>query len=495
VPALLSQVARRLPGATLRGDDVLLHDAVHIASEARQGALYCAVPGRAHDGHAFADAAIAEGAGALLVDRWLDVAVPQIRVPSVRQSMGPAAAAIHGDPASELMMLGVTGTNGKTTVTFLLEAIVAGAGLGSGRIGTLGARLHGRSEPGDRTTPEGTDLQRMLRGMRTRGADAVAMEVSSHGLDLHRVDGTIFDVAAFTNLTRDHLDWHGDMERYLAAKARLFTPELSRQAVVLADAPGAQELLALVEIPVTTVGVGDGVDVRIHDRVVGRDGSSARLWIDGADLEVRTVMRGGHNLDNVLLAVVTAIRAGIDREVAARAVAEVPAPPGRLEPVGSDGDPLVLVDYAHTPEAVAVIVAVGRDLVPARGRLIVVLGAGGDRDREKRGPMGEAAARADLVLVTDDNPRSEDPAAIRTAVLAGTHGGSAQVEVVPDRAEAVRRALAGAAPEDVVLVLGRGHESHQEVAGQRIPLDDRDLVRTALRVARGATAPHRETGA
>jgi len=491
VSARLSQVVRRLPGATLRGDDVLLDDAVHVAADCQEGALFCAVPGRTHDGHDHVAEAVAAGARALLVERWLDIDVAQIRVPAVREAMGPAAAEVHGDPASEMMMLGVTGTNGKTTVTFLLEAIMAGAGMGSGRIGTLGARLHGRSEHGVRTTPEGTDLQRLLRSMRTRGADGVAMEVSSHGLDLHRVDGTVFDVAAFTNLTRDHLDWHGDMARYLAAKARLFTPALTRHAVVLVDAPGATELLARVEVPVTTIGEAEDSDVVIHERTVGRDGSSARLMIDGDALPVRTIMRGEYNLDNVLLAVVTAVRAGIDPETAARAVLDVPPPPGRLESVGSTEDPLVLIDYAHTPDAVAAVVKVGRHLVSAEGRLIVILGAGGDRDREKRQPMGRAAADADLLVVTDDNPRGEDPAEIRAAVLTGARGGHAHVTEVAGREAAVGHALAAATDDDVVLVLGRGHETHQEVAGRFMPLDDREIVREALEARRTSAGPNR----
>jgi len=469
----------------------VLEDAVHVADESRDRVLFCAVPGRSHDGHDHAVHAVEMGASALLVERWLDVDVAQLRVPSVREAIGPAAAMIHGHPASELLMLGVTGTNGKTTVTFLLEAIAAGAGMGSGRIGTLGARLHGRSEPGARTTPEGTDLQRLLRSMRTRGADAVAMEVSSHGLDLHRVDGTVFDVAAFTNLTRDHLDWHGDMQRYLAAKARLFTADLARHAVVLVDATGANDLLARVDIPVTTLGEAEGVDVRISGRDVGRDGSSAVLHIDGEALEVRTVMRGGHNLDNVLLSVVTAVRAGIDPEVAVPAVADVAPPPGRLEAVGGPSDPLVLVDYAHTPDAVATIVSVGRGLVTGGGRLIVVLGAGGDRDRDKRGPMGEAAAAADLLVVTDDNPRGEDPARIRAAIVLGAGGSSSRVVEVEGREAAVGHAVATATGEDVVLVLGRGHETHQEVAGRLVPLDDRVVVRSALDARRAETASDR----
>jgi UDP-N-acetylmuramoyl-L-alanyl-D-glutamate--2,6-diaminopimelate ligase len=487
VSARLSRLVEQLPGAVLQGEDVVVTDAVHDSRDVAPGVLFCAVPGQRADGHDHAEEAVRAGAAALLVEREVRTVAPCIVVPSVRRALGPAAAEVHGRPADELQMLGVTGTNGKTTVTFLLEAAMAAAGWGSGRIGTLGARLHGRSEPGVRTTPEATDLNRLLRSMRTRGADGVAMEVSSHGLDLHRVDGIRFDVAAFTNLTQDHLDWHGTMERYLQAKARLFTPELAEHGVVLLDAPGGRDLVAAARIPLTTVGAGADADVRIERRQVGRDGSTALLALDDARVVVRTSMRGAYNLDNAILAVVTAVRAGIDAAVAADAVALVAAPPGRLEPLGGGQGPLVLVDYAHTPDAVAGAVAVGRGLLGDGGRLHVVIGAGGDRDREKRSPMGAAAAAADVVVVTDDNPRSEDPAAIRAAVLEGARGGPAIVMEIADRAAAIEHAVVAAEARDVVLVLGRGHESHQEVAGSMLALDDRDLVRTALTAAqRGA---------
>lgn len=486
VSARLSLLAQELPGSSLHGDDVLVTDATHDSRSVEPGALFCAVPGVRDDGHDHAAEACEAGAVALLVERLLPLRVPQLVVPSVRAAMGPVAALVHGRPADDLLLVGVTGTNGKTTVTFLLEAVMAAAGLGSGRIGTLGARLHGRTEPGGRTTPEATDLQRLLRSMRTRGADAVAMEVSSHGLDLHRVDGCHFAVVAFTNLTRDHLDWHGTMARYLAAKARLFTSELAAQGVVLIDAPGAEELLALAGIPITTVGMASAADVRIVSRDVRSDGSSARLALDGDELTVRTVMRGRHNLDNAIVAFVTAVRAGIDPRVALDALADVPAPPGRLEPFGGGDAPLVLVDYAHTPDAVEGAVAVGRGLLADGARLHVVLGAGGDRDRDKRAPMGAAAAAADVVVVTDDNPRSEDPATIRAEVLRGardaSHATACHVEELAGRAAAVERAIGRARTGDVVLVLGRGHEAHQEVAGSWLPLDDRDLVRDALAV-------------
>lgn len=478
--ARLSSLAERVADAVVHGGDATLTDATHDSREVAPGMLFCAVPGSSSDGHDHAAEAYAAGAAALLVERPLDLPVPQLVVPSVRGALGPVAAGVHDDPATELRMLGVTGTNGKTTVTFLLEAAMAAAGWGSGRIGTLGMRLHGRTEPGVRTTPEATDLQRTLRSMRTRGADGVAMEVSSHGLDLHRVDGIVFDVAAFTNLTQDHLDWHGTMDRYRAAKARLFTPDLARHAVVLADAPGAREMLELVRIPVTTIGHRDDDDVTVLEREVGPTGSSARLVLDGASVHVSTVMRGTHNLDNLVVAVVTAVRAGIDAAVVAEALSRVPAPAGRLEPFGGGEQPLVLVDYAHTPDAVAGAVTVGRGLVAGHARLHVVLGAGGDRDREKRTQMGAAAAAADVVVVTDDNPRSEDPSVIRAAVLAGARGGSAHAVEIEGRAEAIRRAISDARVGDVVLVLGRGHETHQEVRGEHLPLDDRELVSDAL---------------
>lgn len=480
--ARISRLAARLD-TEWSGEDVALVDATHDSREVRAGWLFCAVPGQLHDGHDHAAEAVRRGAAALLVERRLDLDVPQLVVPSVRASLGPAAATVHGDPAAELTMLGVTGTNGKTTVTFLLEAALSAAGRGSGRIGTLGARLHGRSEPGVRTTPEATDLQRLLRSMRERGADGIAMEVSSHGLDLHRVDGMVLDVVAFTNLSQDHLDWHGTMARYLAAKARLFTPELAAHGVVLVDAPGADDLLAAARIPVTTVGERVGVDVLVSDRRVGHDGSRARLRFDDVSIEVETVMRGAYNLDNAILAVVTGIRAGLDHAAVLAGIAATVAPPGRLEPYGGGAEPLVLVDYAHTPDAVRQVVAVGRGLLGAQGRLHVVLGAGGDRDREKRGPMGAAACGADVVVVTDDNPRGEDPAAIRRAVADGAVGacGTERVEIVAGRPDAIARAVGAADAGDVVLVLGRGHEAHQEIAGAKVPMDDRELVRAALR--------------
>ena len=493
--ARLSAVCAELPGATLRGigaADPMVLDVTHDSRAVSPGSLFCAVTGRSEDGHERASDALAAGAVALLVERWLDLDVAQVRVDAVRAAMGPAAALVHGRPAQDLLLVGVTGTNGKTTVTSHLEAAFGAAGLGTGVIGTLGARIHGATLPHARTTPEATDLQRLLRTMHTRGVDAVAMEVSSHGLDLHRVDGTRFDVAVFTNLTQDHLDWHGTMQAYLAAKARLFTPELAEQGVVMLDAPGSRDLVALAGIPLTTVGSDPSADVHVHSRQVGRDGSRAVIELETGPLEVQTPTLGAFNLDNALAAVVAAVRAGIAPEVAARGVAHSPAPPGRLEPVStsSPGGPTVLVDYAHTPDAIAAVVAVGRDLLGPGGRLTVLLGAGGDRDRDKRTSMGAAAAIADRVIVTDDNPRGEDPAAIRAAVLEGVRAAATGAEVIEQhgRAEAIARAIDPTSDGDVVLLLGKGHETTQEVAGVRTHFDDRECARELLRATQRGRA-------
>jgi UDP-N-acetylmuramoyl-L-alanyl-D-glutamate--2,6-diaminopimelate ligase len=481
VSARLSAVSEQL-GGIVRGGDPELVDATHDTRSLTPGGLFCAVTGSQADGHALAGEAATAGAAAILVERWVDVDIAQLQVPSVRGAMGHAAAVIHGHPTLELMVLGVTGTNGKTTVTTILEAILGQAGLGTGVIGTLGTRIHGSRVAEGRTTPEATDLQRTLRTMRQRGVDAVAMEVSSHGLALHRVDGVRFDTVAFTNLGHDHLDFHGDRTSYLAAKARLFQPDLARRGVVLQDAPGAAELLPLVGIPITTVGSGPQADLRVTAREVHRDGSRATLHTPDGPLEVTTGLIGDFNLDNALCAAATALIAGLPPAAIVAGIRAATPPAGRFEPVASSSqEPLVLVDYAHTPDAIAAVVRAGRALVPTGARLRVVLGAGGDRDREKRAAMGVAAAEADAVVVTDDNPRGEDPATIRAAILAGVRTGvCAEVAEIGDRAQAIRVAIEAADPADVILVLGKGHETTQELAGVHRPFDDREVARDAL---------------
>lgn len=485
----LAGIAAVLDRADLRGDAPEVLDASHRSDHRGPAWLFCAVPGARADGHDHAPDALANGAVGLLVERWLDLSVPQLRVPSVRSAMGPAAALVHGHPSERLTVVGVTGTNGKTTVTSLLEAAFAAAGTGVGVIGTLGSRVHGRALPGERTTPEATDLQRLLHRAYELGADAVAMEVSSHGLDLHRVDGTRFAVAVFTNLTRDHLDWHGTMEAYLAAKARLFTPELARVGVVDLDGAGSRDLIARSLVPIVTVGEAPDADHRIARIELGVEGSTAVLEGPLGRIELATRLHGRFNLGNAATAFVAAVTAGVPVEAALAGIARAEAPPGRLERIRPEGTPTdaprVLVDYAHTPDAIAAMIdAVRGTLVPG-GRLVLVMGAGGDRDREKRGPMGSAAARADLVVVTDDNPRTEDPDAIVAAVVAGIEdarasGAATEVRIERDRRRAIGIAIASAGPDDVVVVAGKGHETGQEVSGIVRPFDDRAVVASLL---------------
>jgi UDP-N-acetylmuramoyl-L-alanyl-D-glutamate--2,6-diaminopimelate ligase len=485
VTATLSDVAAGLRRAERHGPDVEVVDATHDSRQVVPGGLFCAIRGRTADGHDHAPAAVEAGAAALLVERWLDLRVPQVKVPSVRAAAGPAAATVHGHPSRELTVVGVTGTNGKTTTAYLLEGAFGAAALGTGVIGTVETRIHGAAQPGVRTTPEGPDLQRLLRRMHDRGVEAVAMEVSSHGLDLRRVDGTRFAVAVYTNLTQDHLDWHGSMAAYHAAKARLFTTDLSDRGVVYLDGPWARRLLELAEVPLVTVGrAEDPADVRLVDERLEVDGSAGRLVGEGFDLEVRTCLPGGFNLTNAALAVVAAAQAGIDPAVAAAGVAACPGAPGRLERVDVGQPFTVLVDYAHSPDAVAKVLATLRAVAGDR-RVHVVLGCGGDRDREKRGPMGAAATAADRAVLTSDNPRSEDPDAILAAMEAGARaavagGAGAEVFVERDRRRAIRLALSSAEPGDVVLLAGKGHETGQEFADHTIPFDDRAVAREEL---------------
>jgi UDP-N-acetylmuramoyl-L-alanyl-D-glutamate--2,6-diaminopimelate ligase len=493
VSATLAAVAAELRRSERHGDDVVVEDATHDSRQVGPGTLFCAIPGSRSDGHDHAPGAVEQGASALLVERWLDLDVPQVKVPSVRAAAGPAAAVVHGHPSRELTVVGVTGTNGKTTTSYLLEAAFAAAGQGVGVIGTVETRIHGETQPGVRTTPEGPDLQRLLRRMHTRGVDAVAMEVSSHGLDLRRVDGTRFAVVAYTNLSQDHLDWHGSMEAYLAAKARLFTPGFAPRGVVFRDGPWADRLLDVAEIPVTTVGRDAAADVRLTDEQLSVAGGVGTLHLADGPVEVRTRLPGRFNLDNAAIALVTAVAAGVPVTAAAAGVAACPGAPGRLERVERGQPFAVLVDYAHTPDAVEQLVATLRSLLvtehgPGRGRVLLVLGAGGDRDRGKRGPMGRAAVAADVAVLTSDNPRSEDPAAILASVTQGARaavadGATAELVVELDRRQAIAAALDAASPGDVVVIAGKGHETGQELADRTLPFDDREVAGELLEAA------------
>ena len=451
------------------------------------GDLYVALPGRRHHGAEFLAAAVAAGAAAVLTDPAgarlaAGTSVPVVVMDDPRQAMAEVAAAIYGRPAEAMTMYAVTGTNGKTTTTLLLDATLRAAGIRTGVVGTIGYFLDGQPLPATRTTvttPESTELQGLLGYLHEQGAAAVSMEVSSHALALGRADAILFAVAAFTNLGRDHLDFHSDEESYFEAKASLFTPDRTRRAVINVDDPRGRQLAERVAgegiVELTTLSLRGTTDVAALSCELQDDGRTAvRARLRSRPIAFTLGLPGAFNVRNALTALAMVEVTGGDVEAAAAGLAEASVP-GRMQRVDLGADaPVVYVDFAHTPQAVAAAL----DAVESRRR-IAVLGCGGDRDPAKRRPMGAAAAQhADVVVVTDDNPRSEDPAAIRAEVLAGARAGTGTAEVVDggDRRSAIRLALQQARPGDVVTVLGKGHELGQEMGGAVLPFSDVDVV-------------------
>ncbi len=461
-----------LPGAQLAGADPTRAgdlDIVSVGYDSRRvapGELFCCVRGEHRDGHEYAADAVAAGASALLGERVLALDVPQIVVADSRRAMATVAGAVFGHPSRALTVVGVTGTNGKTTTTYLLKAVLAAAGREVDVLGTLS---------GARTTPEAPDLQRWLAERRAAGVDAVAMEVSSHALALHRVDDTRFAVAVFTNLSRDHLDFHGTMEEYFRAKARLFEPDLSDRAVVNLDSPYGRLLRDAAKIPTTGFCLGDAQDLDLHV------GESRFRWQGQA---VRLPLGGRFNVANALAAATTGLVLGIEPEVIAAGLSTPVAVPGRFELVDVGQPFAVVVDYAHTPDGLEQLLAAGRELA-GDGDVIVVFGCGGDRDPTKRAPMGEVAARlADRVILTADNSRGEETGAIIDAVRQGFANAARQrareLALEPDRDAAIGLAVRLAQPGDVVLIAGKGHETTQTVGGVSFPFDDREVARRHL---------------
>ncbi|KAA3641126.1 MAG: UDP-N-acetylmuramoyl-L-alanyl-D-glutamate--2,6-diaminopimelate ligase [Armatimonadetes bacterium] len=494
----LASLAAGVPGL-VSVDAVTVHveDVTHDSRNAGPGVIFAAVEGLTMDGHQFVPQAALAGSPAALVNRRIDTEIPQIVVSDSRTAMAYLAAEVHGRPADGLNMIGVTGTNGKTTIGAMCEAALAVAGRQVGIIGTLGARVGGEPMPLQRTTPESTDLQRLLAVMSRRGVDTVIMEVSSHAMELGRVDAISFDVVAFTNLSQDHLDFHGDMDAYFAAKRRLFDPERSTHAIINVSDDAGRRLANDISIPITTVGVGTGsadapggsdesnVDTSTPDIVAEiLHQSDTGSEFDIVERDVRThvtlPLAGSFNVANAAVAFAICRQLSIAPSVIADGLGSLAPIPGRMQLVSPGADISVIVDYAHTPDAVETVVKAGRSMTD--GRLIAVLGAGGDRDHEKRARMGSGAAtHADVTIVTTDNPRSEDPATIASAVAKGARAVSgAAVEVVLDRTEAIRHAISAAEPGDVVLILGRGHEQGQEVMGRVIPLSDADVATSVL---------------
>ncbi len=466
----------------VRGDRTTEVTGVTLSSRrVLAGDLYAALPGARAHGADYADGALAAGAVAVLTDpagaaRVAD-GVPLLVVRDPRAVLGGLAAVVHGDPAAALRLIGITGTQGKTTTTRLAEGGLEAAGVAAAVIGTVGTRVAGEDVKTDLTTPEAPDLHGLFAMMRERGVEACAMEVSSHALVMGRVDGVVFDVAVFTNLGRDHLDFHADLEDYYRAKASLFTPERARRALVNVDDEHGRRLVGETTVPVRTFSAsGSAADWRAVD--VELEATGSRFTVvppDGSRFAAGCPLPGDFNVANALAAIAAAAEVGYDARRVAAGIATGPGVPGRLERVEAGQDYVVVVDYAHKPDAVESALSTLRPLTT--GRLIVVIGAGGDRDPGKRPLMGEIAGRlADVLVVTDDNPRTEDPAAIRSAILAGTDAATAEVVEVGDRRQAIREALSRAAAGDVVLVAGKGHEAGQEMHGTVHPFDDREVV-------------------
>jgi UDP-N-acetylmuramoyl-L-alanyl-D-glutamate--2,6-diaminopimelate ligase len=494
----LADLVAELPGARIVGDgSAEISELVYDSRKAGPGSLFFCVVGAKVDGHEFGPRVVEEDAAALVVERELtELAVPQVVVPDSRAAMAPLAARFWGDPTAELRVVGVTGTNGKTTTAFLIREILQAADFRCGLLGTVKQVVGGVEKEVERTTPEAIELQRTFRQMLDGGDEACAMEVSSHALSLHRADAIRFEVALFTNLTQDHLDFHADMEDYFLAKRRLFEMD-TKVKIVNVDDPYGRRLAEEFECVTfsTAGGKADFIarDIRLHAtgasfEIVEWMGNEAAAEADAryppaGSVRVRTRLPGGFNVSNALAAFVAAREMGIGSEIAAAGLAKAGRVPGRLEPIDEGQEFAVLVDYAHTPDSLENVLRTAREFT--EGRVISVFGAGGDRDRDKRPKMGRAGAElSDLTVITSDNPRSEEPQAIIGEVAAGAEGaaGASELEVVVDRRQAIALALSRARPGDTVVIAGKGHEQGQEFeGGRKIPFDDREVAREEIR--------------
>lgn len=478
--ATLAEIAEALAArqsTKLVGSNVLVHD-VHMDSRSvTPGSLFVAIRGANVDGHNFVETAKTAGAVALAVQEAPASEIPYLLIQDTRAALGWIAAEVHGHPARRLGVIGITGTNGKTTVAHMLAAMTAGSSRPTAVIGTVSANL-GDADLSPRTTPEASVLQRILRHLAEGPLITdVAIEVSSHAMVMGRVNGVEFDVVAFTNLSQDHLDFHATMEDYYQAKARLFHPEWALRGVVWIDDPWGRRLVSESMIPVTTVGTAPGADITVGYESETPGGSSFTLEIEGRTSNAAITLAGRFNIANAAVALACAHLQGIPLEHAIARLSSMEPIPGRYNTLEAGPDLWVVVDYAHTPDAIAGIIAESRLLV--RGRIIAVVGAGGDRDREKRPLMGRAVAAADLAIITTDNPRSEDPEAIVDQLVTGIPAGS-EIVVEPDRRLAIRHALVAANPGDAVLILGRGHETDQEFRDEVLPFDDSSVAAEEL---------------
>ena len=488
----LAELARALETVRLQGDpEVQVADLAYDSREVRPGDLFVCVEGFCSDGHDFAADAVRRGAVALVVERdpeGVGAEVPRLRVPDSRRALAILAAEMMGHPASRLLTVGITGTNGKTTTSYLVEAVLRARGLTPGLLGTIEARVGGTVRRLANTTPESLDLHRYFSEMERSGQDSVVMEVSSHALALDRTYGIPYDLAVFTNLTQDHLDFHETMENYFQAKLRLFHKlgtcrrrPCTPYAIVNLDDPYGERVLQHLRVPFVTYGTRPEAHVRAQDVEAGPEGLSYTLVTPLGERRVNLQLSGLFNLHNSLAAISVGLALRISLERVVAAVESVRAVPGRFQLVREGQDFTVVVDYAHTPDGLESLLKSARDITS--GRLVAVFGCGGDRDRTKRPLMGRLGATlADQVILTSDNPRTEDPDAILAQVLEGAREGTARVEVVSDRAEAIRAAVAGARTGDTVVIAGKGHETYQIFRDRTVHFDD---VETAIEALHG----------
>lgn len=482
--------ARTVPGRPVTraggADDLTVRGLVTDSRLVTPGSLFACVRGATNDGHRHAPAAAARGAAALLVDRPVDSDLPQLCVPSVRAQLGPLGALLAGDPARELRLVGVTGSNGKTTTSTLVHGVLEAAGDRTGVVGTLGAEVGDRARRTTLTTPEAPELQELLRWMLDAGARRAVVEASSIALDMGRMDALAFEVAVFTGFEEDHLDHHGTLEQYWASKARLFEPGRSAAGVVVTDDPWGRRLADQARVPVTRVGSGDDADVRVLGWRTGTGGTEVLLADDTGGHRVHSPLVGRVHVTNLAAAWATGRVLGVAPDRIAAGLAAVAPPWGRNTVLGGSGRPVVVVDYAHTPRALAAAITTARELTGAGGRVHLVLGARGRRDRYKRQGLGESARTADCVWLTNEGSHGEDPAAIRAELRIGLFGSAATVRTVPDRREAITAAVRAAGPADAVLVVGRGHETRLlDTTDPRdaVHLDDAEVAAAALAAA------------
>jgi len=457
--------------------DVCASGIAYRSDRVHPGDVFFCVPGFAVDGHQFAADAAGRGAVALVVERRLDVELPQFIVEDARVALAYASAEFYERPSEMIEIVGITGTNGKTTTTYILDSILRSAGMSTGIIGTVETRISGERRSSGRTTPESADVQELFAEMRDAGVDACSMEVSSHAIDLHRVDAMRFAVAAFTNLTQDHLDFHHTIEEYFSVKRRLFTDLDCEARVVNIDDPFGQGLAN--ELGGTlTVGRSKGAHVRAVDESLSATGASFTLKSPAGDARVSLPLAGAFNVSNALVAAGCAFSLGVGLDDVVAGLEDAPQVPGRLERIDCGQGFSVVVDYAHTPDSLEKVIDAVREVTS--GRVVVVFGCGGDRDPDKRPVMGRAAAAADYAIVTSDNPRSEDPVSIILQIEDGLRDASASYEVEVDRRTAIARAVSMAKIGDTILIAGKGHEDYQIFAEQTVHFDDREVAREVL---------------